>query len=186
VSKADDQRSSPKGSLKHQRTGEVALAEHSVIAIDSATPRIASRPIANRKVTTEKIERPGTMRPPAALLCGLVVPGQEARLDSATTRAGALETGLHFHFGNSLVSVRSDWQDTVVEYRNRENEKRGAYPFSNEADSQYSTSANGSMPAIERGAANAKKNRVRRTLKEALGCSRQVEVQAKPKKEWLH
>ena len=186
MSKADDQRSSPKGSLECQHTGEVELAEHSAIGFDSANSKIASRPIANREVTTGKTERPRTTRPPAALLCGLVVPGQEVRLDSATTRASALETGLHFHFGNSLVSVRSDWQKAVVGYRNRENEKRGAYPFPNEADSQCTTSANGSMPATERGAANAKRTRIKRTLKEALGCSRQVEVQAKPKKEWLH
>ncbi len=186
MSKEDDQRSSPKGSLKHPRTGEVELAEHSVIGFDSANSRIASRPIANREVTTGKTERPRTTRSPAALLCGLVLPGQEARLDSATTRASALETGLHFYFGNSLVSVRSDWQKAVVEYRSRENEKRGAYPFRNEAGSQYTTSANGSMPATQRGAANTKRTRVKRALKQALGCPLQVEVQAKPKKARLH
>jgi len=180
LSKASNKRGSPKEPIKHMSAAEIDLdlAEYSDIGSDSTTPRIASRPIANRKVTTEKTERPRTTRYPAALLCGLVVPGQEARLDSATTRASALETGLHFHFGDSLVSVRPGWQKAVVKYRTQANKKRGAYPFSNEVGIHCA------IPPIEHGAANAKRVRINRTLKEALGCSPQVEVQAKPKKTW--
>lgn len=185
MSNASNRKSSAKESIKQASTGQakLALVEHSEPGFDSASPRTARRPIAMRKVIT-RTERPRTRRSPAALLCGLLVPGQEARLGSAAIRASALGTGLQFHIGNSLVLVRPDWQQVLPKCRNRQGDERRAY--TNEAGDPSATPGTGRASARDPKAASVRNPELERTLKAALGCPLQGEDLPMHKKTWLH
>ncbi len=185
MNNASNRKSSPKESIKQPSTGQakLALVEHSEPGFDSASPRTARRPIAMRKVIT-RTERPRTRRSPAALLCGLLVPGQEARLGSAAIRASALGTGLQFHIGNSLVLVRPDWQQTLAGYRNRQRDERRAY--TNEAGDPSATLGTGRASASAPKAASVRNPELKRTLKATLGCPLQGEDLPMHKKTWRH
>ena len=187
MNNASNRKSSPKESIKQPSTGQakLALVEHSEPGFDPASPRTARRPIAIRKVIT-RTERPRTRRSPAALLCGLLVPGQEARLDPATTRESALGTGLQFHIGNSLVLVQPDWQQTLAGYRNRQRDERRAYAYTNEAGDPSATLGTGRASASAPKPASVRNPAIKRTLKATLGCPLQGEDLPMHKKTWRH
>ncbi len=185
MSNARNRKSSPKESIKQASPGQaqLALVEHSEPGFDSASPRTARRPIAIRKVIT-RTERPRTRRSPAALLCGVLVPGQEARPDPATIRASAFGMGLQFHIGNSLVLVRPDWQQALAKCRNRQGDERRAY--TNEAGDPSATLGTGRASARDPKAASVRNPELERTLKAALGCPLQGEDLPMHKKTWRH